>query len=144
MKEMAKKRRGKKAKYVVYAEKGLLEDSKWRSSLKSYPTKLLCRTRRELVKRVPGLNEKFNRRCRYFGYWSRDGEDRLYIFVQKKRLNILLRINRYFEKAINKNGFEVHFINNFQGRAGWLTGFRVSYDAKNTNTVMKWLLKAFG
>jgi hypothetical protein len=104
----------------------------------------LCRTRRELAKHVPGLNEKFNRRCRYFGYWSKDGEDRLYIFVQKKRLSILLRINRDFEKAINKSGFEVHFVNNFQGRAGWLTGFRVPHDAKNINTVMKWLLKAFG
>jgi hypothetical protein len=143
MKEMVKKRRGKKAKYLVYAERGLLEDNKWRRSLKNCPTELLCRVRRELARRVPGLNEKFNRRCCYFGYWSRDGEDRLYLFVQKKRLSILLRISRDFEKAIHKNGFEVHFINNFQGRAGWLTGFRVLHDTKNVNTVMKWLLKAF-
>jgi hypothetical protein len=144
MQQMIKKQRGKKAQHLVYTEEGLLEDNKWQHSLKKYPTELLCRIRRELPLRVSGLNEKFNRRCRYFGYWSNNGVDRLYIFVQKKRLSILLRIKRDFEKILLKNGFEVHFINNFQGRAGWLTGLRIPHDTKNIDTVIKWLLKAFG
>jgi hypothetical protein len=144
MKEIVKNRRGKKAKYLVYSTKGLLEDNKWQRSLKNYPTELLCRIRRELALRVSGLNEKFNRRCRYFGYWRNNAADRLYIFVQKKRLSILLHIKRDFEKAMLKNGFEVHFINNFQGRAGWLTGLQIPHDTKNIGAVTKWLLKAFG
>jgi hypothetical protein len=138
-----KGQRGKKAKHVVYAEKGLLEDSKWQRALKNYPTELVCWIRRDLAKNIRGLNEKFNHRSRYFGYWKCDDEDRLYIFVQKKRLQIYLWIDREYEKNVRKDGFEVHFVNNFQGRKGWLTGWQVPHNTENIETVMKWLCMAF-
>jgi len=58
--------KGKKPKHLVFAQQGLLEDSTWKSALKGYPTELVCRIRRELSSKIRGLNEKFNRRSRYF------------------------------------------------------------------------------
>lgn len=138
-----KKARGKKAKYLVCSEKGLLKDSAWKRTLRHYPTDLVCSIRKDLARRIPGLSEKFNRRCRYFGYWKGNDKDRLYMFVQKKNLCVLLCIGRKYEKEIRKAGFKVRHINNFQGRAGWLTGWYIPQETKDIKPIMKWLLVAF-
>ena len=139
-----KENRGKQAKYLVCAEKGLLKDSVWKRILKDYPTDLVCSIREQLLKKILGLTEKFNTNSRYFGYWTATGEtDRVYIYVQKKNLRIDLYISTEREADLQKADFEVRYVNNFQGRAGWLTGWRVPHTTKNIKTVAKWLLKAF-
>jgi hypothetical protein len=60
-----------------------------------------------------------------------------------KELCILLDISRDFEGQIRIAGFEICFINNFQGRAGWLTGWRVPHATENIEAVLKWLCAAF-
>jgi len=138
-----KENRGKQAKYLVCAEKGLLKDSVWKRTLKDYPTDLVCSIREQLLKKVPGLTEKFNTNSRYFGYWAATDEtDRVYIYVQKKGLRIDLYISTKCEADLRKSGFEVRYVNNFQERAGWLTGWRVPHNTTNIKTVVKWLLKA--
>ena len=138
-----KGKRGKKGKYLVRAEKGLVKDSEWKPALKNYPTDLVCSIREQLLEKVPGLTEKFNRSSRYFGYWTGTDEDRAYIYVQKKDLRIDVHISQDLAADLQKAGFEVRFTNNFQGRARWLTGWRVPHSTKNIKTVMTWLLKAF-
>lgn len=133
----------RKSKNVILSEKGLVKDSVWTSEMKDYPTTLVCLIRERLVKEMPTINEKVNTYEHYFGYWKGQDEDRAYISVQKKGLRIDLCINRDNEKAIKEAGFEVHFVNNFQGRAGWLTGWRVPHNTENIETVMKWLCMAF-
>jgi hypothetical protein len=135
--------KGKKANNLVYAKQGLLEESNWKHALKNRPAELVCRIRKELSSKVRGLNEKFNRNSRYFGYWMGDDKDRLYIYVQKKYLRIDLCIDRQYEKNVRKDGFEVVFVNNFQGRNNWLTGWRIPHTTQNIKTVLKWLCKAF-
>jgi len=136
--------KGKKTKHLVFAQQGLLEDSTWKSALKGYPTELVCRIRRELSSKIRGLNEKFNLRSRYFGYWTGNDKDRLYIYVQKKYLRIDLCIDGEHEKDVKKDGFEVVFVNNFQERANWLTGWRVPHTTEKIENVLKWLWMAFG
>jgi hypothetical protein len=138
-----KEKRGKKGKYLVLAKKGLVEDSVWKRTLKKYPTDLVCSIRVQLLKEVPGLIEKFNTNARYFGYSGETDKDRAYIYVQKKDLRIDLHISQDSKAELEKAGFEVRFIDNFQGKAGWLTGWRVPHTTKNIKTVMAWLLKAF-
>jgi hypothetical protein len=138
-----KESRGKKAKYLVRAEKGVLKDSVWKRTVKGYPTELLCSIREQLHKKVPGLTEKFNTNSRYFGYWTGADKDRAYIYVQKKGLRIDLCISSKSETDLRKAGFEVRYVKNFQGRARWLTGWCVPPTTTNIRTVMKWLLKAF-
>jgi len=139
---MNKENRGKKGKYLVYAEKGLLKNSVWKGPLDNYQTKLMRLIREQLKEKVSGLTEKFNTNSRYFGYWTGTEKDRAYIYVQKKNLRIDLLINRDSEAKMKKEDFEVCFTNNFQGRAGWLTGWRVPHTT-SIERVMKRLLKAF-
>ena len=138
---MNKEIKGKKGKYLVYAEKGLLKKSVWKPKLKNYQTDLVCSIREKLDE-VQRLTEKFNTKSRYFGYWIGTNKDRAYIYVQKKGLRIDLDISRDFEANLKEEDFEVHFIKNFQYRAGWLTGWRVP-PTTSIERVMKWLLKSF-
>jgi len=134
-----KANRGKKPKYLVCAEMGLVDDSVCEGPLKNYSTDLVCSIREQLMDKVSGLTEKFNTNSRYFGYST--GKDRAYIYVFKRDLRIDLDISRDYEADLKEEGFEVRFTNNFQGRAGWLTGWRVPHTT-NIERVMKWLLKA--
>ena len=141
--EHMKDKRGKKGKYLVSAEKGLVKDSAWKPILKDYPVDLVCSIREQLLEKVPGLTEKFNTNSRYFGYWTGTNEDRAYIYVQKEELRIDLHISQDLGADLQKAGFEVRFTNNFQGQAHWLTGWRVPHITKDIKTVIIWLLKAF-
>lgn len=106
------------------------------------------------------MTEKFNPTTpglRYFGYKVRNrdaakndfskrsyGPDKAYIYIQKKNLRIDLDIDRKFEQELRKAGYEVRYSNNYQGRAGWLTGWYVPlFSTKDIKKVMKWLLMAF-
>jgi hypothetical protein len=122
---------------------GFLPDAYWRDDLRDYPTELLCRIRKSLLKSIPQLAEKFNASGYYFGYRRGQDKDRAYLYVQQKCLRIDLDINRDNEKAIKEAGFEVNFVKNYQWRAGWLTGWQVPHNTENIETVMKWLCMAF-
>lgn len=137
------KRYGKKAKYVIYSENGLVPDKVWGPKLRDYPTSLVCLIRAALADRIRGISEKFNSNSRYFGYRTGTGKDRAYIYIQKKKLVIDLSISQSFTKKIRQMGFEVKFRNNFQGRAGWLTGWEVPKSTLNLEPVVKYLCKAF-
>ena len=138
-----KKQRGKKSKYLIRSKSGLLENCIWQLSLQDYNTSLISLIRNELLNRIPGITESFNTNSRYFGYWIGEDKDRLYIYVQKKHLRIDLCIDNRHEKEIVKDGFEVVFANNFQGRDDWVTGWRVPHNTKNIEAVLKWLCYAF-
>ena len=128
---------------VILAKARLLKDSVWKRVLQGYPTSVVCGIREKLLEKISGLTEKFNSNSRYFGYWKGADKDRAYIYVQKKNLRIDLCISRDFETDIRKDGFKIHYVNNFQGRAGWLTGWQVPHSIKNIKAVMKWLCNAF-
>jgi len=138
-----KGQRGKKGTYVIRAKRGLLNDTTWRRTLKDYPTSLICLIRERLLKKIPGLTEKFNSNSRYFGYWIGDDKDRVYIYVQKEQLVIDLCISSDFTTTLNKQGFRVKTRDNFQGQKGWLTGWQVPHSTNKIEAVMKWLCKAF-
>ena len=139
----ANKRRGKASKYIIYSEKGLLCDNQWKLYLDGHPIELLTELRRQLKEISSKLIEKFNYNSRYFGYCIGDDKDKVYIYVQKERLRIDLCIDRENEENLKSAGFNVKYVNNYQGRSGWLTGWRVPHNTKKINVVVKWLLKAF-
>lgn len=138
-----KGQRGKKGIYVIYAKRGLLNDTTWRHTLKDYPTSLIYLIRERLLRKIPGLTEKFNSNSRYFGYWVGDDKDRIYIYVQKKKLVIDLSISSDFATAIKKQGFKVKPRDNYQGQRGWLTGWQVPQSTTDVNSVINWICKTF-
>ena len=144
---------------IYQAKIGLLEDKYWRNSLKNYPTDILCEIRNQLEEAVPGLAEKINPTTpglQYFGYKVRDRDAakndfskqsyssaKVKMYIQKENLRIDLAIDRKFEQELQKAGYVVRYANNFQGRAGWLTGWYVPHSTKDIKKVMKWLVMAF-
>lgn len=122
---------------------GLLADTYWRSDLRDYPTELLCRIRKSLLKSIPQLVEKFNTGSLYFGYSLGESEDKAYIYVQKKNLRIDLCISPNFSEDLNRLGFSIRHHDNFQGQAGWLTGWYVPHSTTDIDLILKWLCKAF-
>ena len=137
------KHRGKASKYVIYFEKGLLKDDQWKSYLNDRPIQLVTKIRSHLKKQIPGLAEKFNYNSGYFGFRVKDDKDRIYIYIQKKGLRIDLCIGRENEEKLMSAGFNIKYVNNYQGRSGWLTGWHVPHDTKKLNIVLKWIIKAF-
>lgn len=133
----------RKSKNVILSEKGLVNGSVWESEMKDYPTTLVRLIRERLVKEMPTINEKVNTYGRYFGYWKGQDEDRVYIYVQKKGLRIDLCISREHEKDLQNQGYIVKYHNNYQGRAGWLTGWQVPHSTTDVDFVAQWLCKAF-
>jgi len=138
---MSKKLR--RSKNIESGDVGLVKDVVWKKSLQDKDIALLCSIRKSLIKKIPGLTEEFNKQSRYFGYWIGDERDNAYIYVQKKGLRIDLNISRKFEKDIRKEGFNIKYINNYQGRAGWLTGWKIPHSTQDVDAVVSWLCKAF-
>ena len=138
-----KGQRGKRAIYVIRAKKGLLAKTHWHRTLQAYPTSLITLVREKLQKKIPGITEKFNSNSRYFGYWIGDDKDRVYIYVQKKKLVIDLCISSDYATALKKQGFKVKPRDNFQGQAGWLTGWYVPHSTTKVDYVVNRLCKAF-
>jgi len=138
---MSKKCR--RSKNIVSANVGLVKDIVWKKSLQGRDTALLCSIRKSLIKKIPGIAEEFNKQSRYFGYWQGTEKDKAYIYVQKKNLRIDLCISRKHEKDLQNQGYIVKYHNNYQGRAGWLTGWLVPHSKKDVKLVVKWLCKAF-
>ncbi len=127
---------------IIQTDIGLLPAKIWKAQLRNYPIDLLSLIRKSILEKVPDLSEKFNQGGLYFGYRVGNCKDKAYIYVQKKNLIIDLCISRNFTKELKKSGFELKHRDNFQGRAGWLTGWRIPQSTLNPKRVVKWLCKA--
>lgn len=127
---------------IIQTDVGLLADKMWKAQLINYPTELLSLIRKSLMEKVPDLSEKFNQAGLYFGYRVGNRKDKAYIYVQKKNLVIDLCISRNFTTELKKHGFGVKYRDNFQGRADWLTGWRIPQSTLNPKPAVKWLCKA--
>ncbi len=145
---MSKKRR--RSKNIDSADEGLVENEVWEKSLKKYlqnqDKDILCSIREKLNNKISGLTEAFNKKSRYFGYWTGTDKDRAYIYVQKKglRIDLCIKNKKKNEKEIRKiEDFTVKFVNNFQGQDDWLTGWHVPHSTTNIKPIVNWLCKAF-
>jgi hypothetical protein len=54
-----------------------------------------------------------------------------------------LCISRKYENELKNQGYTVKYRHNFQGRAGWLTGWYIPITTDNISQITKWLCKAF-
>ena len=135
---MAKRRQN-----VIKSDAGLLDKTVWRRRLEDYPTDLFLQIQSLLKANVKDLTEKFNHKSRYFGYCKAGHSDVLYIYIQKKRLRIDLKIDQDYEKALRRAGYTVKYVNNYQGRFGWVTGWFISQDCRKVKEIVNYMLKAF-
>ncbi len=137
-------KRGKKAKYIIYAQSGFLLNIDLKKTLEGFPTELIGSIRKKLNESISNLTEKYNCNAHYFGYCKNKDVDCLYIYLQKKQLRIDLRLSQQYINEIQSNGFEVVKVNNnFQDEKGWITGWHIPQSTKDITIIMKYLTKVF-
>lgn len=126
---------------VVIADAGLLPDEILWDVLKGYPQELVAGLRKRLAADCPELREKINRNRRYLGY-SNGGSDAMYVYVSKNHLLIDIRLSADLSDDLRRAGFEVRPRDNYQGKAGWLTGLIVPHDTDKFGDVAKLAIEA--
>ncbi|MFC1893915.1 hypothetical protein ACFLYR_07865, partial [Chloroflexota bacterium] len=139
-------KRGRKSNDVIKRpESGLLPRVDWEASMDGYNTELIEWLREELAKRIPRLSDSFNLKGKYFGFRIHDSKDRMYIYAQKNKLviDILLPLN--YKHDVEVLGFIVTLRQNFQGGAGWLTGWDIPFDLGwiKRREILQIILEAF-
>ncbi len=110
--------------------------------LPDYSTELLGQIRTALASGCPELMEKSNPNSQYLGYARGNASDAAYIYVQRKGLVIDLDVSVDRVEQLTVLGFEVKPRENFQAKAGWLTGLRVPYDTDKHQEIVSLLLEA--
>ena len=121
---------------------GLLPKEVIKRVLRNYPIECIFAIRSRLSEACPGLREKLNRNSRYLGYGRIDASDRLYIYVRKKELLIDIRLPANRAAKLRASGFKVCHRDNFQGKAGWLTGVLVPHDTDKLQMIVALALEA--
>ena len=128
---------------IFKAKDSLLDSCFFEPELQNYPTTTLDAIRDGLAKAIPELSEKFNTKSLYFGYNVGKDEDRAYIYVQKSNLVVDLHIEPSRANELEKEGFLIKPRDNFQGQAGWLTGWKVPHSSTDISPIVNWICKAF-
>ena len=73
---------------------------------------------------------------RYLGYGLAGGTDALYIYVQKKGVLIDMRVSADRADELRRQGFDLRPRDNYQAKAGWLTGLFVPHDTDRIEEVV--------
>jgi hypothetical protein len=120
------RKRGARGQPVIRSD-GLLLDEVLAAELGGRPPALVLWLRKRLAATCQGIQEKLNPRSRYLGYARSGRSDVLYVYLQKQRLVIDIRLPADRAGQVRRLGFEVKPRLNYQARAGWLTGIRVPY-----------------
>ena len=127
---------------LLVEQNGLLPDEALRDGLRGYPTDLIFHLRSRLAEACLTLREKFNPNSRYLGYGLPDGSDDLYVYVQKRGLVIDIRLPADRAGELRRLGFQVRPRDNYQAKAGWLTGLFVPHDTDKRQEAVALALEA--
>jgi len=107
-----------------------------RQKLSGYPLTLIVQLRDRLISAFPDLREKLNPKSRYLGYANDGQSDAVYVYIQKKRLILDVRVSNQEAENLRIQGFRVVSRNNYQARNGWLTGVVIPHDTDKLNVVV--------
>jgi len=129
------RKRGARGESVIRSD-GLLPGEVLATRLGGCPPELIVWLRKRLAATCQGLQEKLNPRGRYLGYARRGRSDVLYVYLQRQRLVIDIRLPADRAGQVRRLGFDVRPRLNYQGRAGWLTGIRVPYGTQKRGALV--------
>jgi hypothetical protein len=127
---------------LALQEKGLLPDDRLRSGLRGFAIDLVVALRSQLAAACPKLREKLNTNTRYLAYGLTDGSDALYVYVQKRAILIDVRVPADRADELRRRGFDLRPRDNYQAKAGWLTGLFVPHDTDKLSEVVSLALEA--
>jgi len=121
---------------VVKSDRGLLPKEMLWDTMSGYPLELVMKLRDCLEAKCVGLREKLNRNSRYLGYATDGRSDALYVYVQKKRLLLDVRVSDDRIEELRRKGLEVCPRDNYQAKRGWVTGLLVPHDTDRLQNVV--------
>ena len=127
---------------LALQEKGLLPDDRLESGLRGSAVDLVVDLRSRLAAACPKLREKLNTSSRYLAYGLTDGSDALYVYVQKRGILIDIRVPADRADELRRRGFDLRPRDNYQAKAGWLTGIFVPHDTDKLSEVVSLALEA--
>jgi len=128
---------------VVIADRGgLLPDEVLAGVFHDRPMDLVRELRKALLTACPSLREKINRNTLYLGYAREGRGDALYVYVQKKHLQLHVRVSQERGPEFRQQGFQIKPVDNYQSKAGWLTGLLVPHDTDRLEIVVRLALDA--
>ena len=119
-------------------------DAAIKAAFARYPLATVLELRAKLKQACPELREKLNSNSRYLAYAVGSGSDRLYVYIMRHGLVLDLRIPKDKAEQVRAKGFAVRERDNYQGRAGWLTGVRVAHDTGRLAEVVTLAVDALG
>ena len=135
-------KRAKQEGNVIAKSKGLLPEEVIRGALRDFAVDIALALRSKLKQAGRDLREKLNQRQRYLGYGLVGGSDALYVYVSKAGLCLDIRISANRAEELQQLGFQVRPRNNYQHKAGWLTGLVVPKDTDKLDKVAAIALEA--
>jgi len=134
--------RTKATSNMLVQDNGLLPEEVVMGTLHAYPIDLLLDLRMRLAKSRPDLREKLNQSSRYLGYGLAGGSDDLYVYVRKQGLLIDIRLPADRADELRGRGFKVRPRDNYQAKAGWLTGLSVPHNTAKRQELAALALEA--
>lgn len=123
--------------YLVNGDDGAKGLMAIKQRLNKYPLELTFKLRNMLASEFPNLREKPNFKCRYLGYANGNRSDAFYVYIQKRRLILDIRVSQEEAENLRNKGFRVNPRNNYQSKAGWLTGVSVPHDTKKLDVIVE-------
>lgn len=127
---------------VVSNPKGLLPEEVIHGTLRGSAIDAALALRSKLKANGICLREKLNKHQRYLGYGLVGRSDALYVYVTKAGLCLDIKIPAARAGELRGMGFQVRPRNNYQHKAGWLTGLIVPKDTDKLHKVAAIALEA--
>lgn len=140
--EVGRNKRPKAPSGLLVQENGLLPEEALKAGLHGYPTDLIFYLRGRLAECCPTLRENFNPNARYLGYGLVGGSYDLFVYVRKNGLLIDIRLPVDRVEDLRSQGFDVRPRNNYQAKAGWLTGLFVPHDTDKRELLVALAMEA--
>lgn len=128
--------------HLIKLENGSAGFDTIKQSLPGYPLNQVAIIRNKLNSEIARLQEYLNRKGRYLAYSNGTQSDALYVHIQKKRLVLDIRVSKEEAEELRRHGFDVNPKNNYQGKAGWLTGVSVPHNSDKLNVVIQLAMSA--
>jgi hypothetical protein len=97
--------------------------------------KCISNIRKNLFQKIPSLREKINKNSKYFGFKVDKNKDSIYIYLQNKKMIMDIDISKEYKNWFIKRGFTIKERDNYQQKAGWITGIIFNYDCNKSDEI---------
>ena len=113
----------------------MFNDAKLLNTFTIEQLKCISNIRKNLFQKIPFLREKINKNSKYFGFKVDNNKDSIYIYLQNKKMIMDIDISKEYKNWFIKRGFTIKERDNYQQKAGWITGIIFNYDCTKSDEI---------